>query len=100
MAEYIDKKKAAAFVCKLICGGDCALCVSTPENCQQERMLEFYKIPEEDVAPVVHGKWENSKKPYSSPECSNCKSSAYEDSLLGGWLLTDFCPNCGAKLDG
>lgn len=99
MAEYIDRRKAAEVVCKLICGSDRGLCVSTPENCQQEKMLEFYKIPAEDVAPVVHGKWEF---PIFSDGNSNdvrCKCSEC-GSIETPIARHKYCPNCGAKMDG
>lgn len=54
----------------------------------------------ENVAPVVHGKWEYI--PYSDiwygdgepPEfvCKNCYGRAYN--------TEDYCPNCGAIMDG
>ena len=46
----------------------------------------------EDVAPVVHAHWTAEKK------CSNCKEDALWDDRGGDWL-TDYCPNCGAKMD-
>ena len=51
-----------------------------------------------DVAPVVHGKWEF--RPFyngtsrGAIECSLCKC-AFEGSV--GF---NYCPNCGAKMDG
>lgn len=44
----------------------------------------------EDVVPVVHAKWEWSYHNDES-ECSNC----------GHWSVaeTNYCPNCGAKMD-
>lgn len=106
MDEYINRRKAAEVVCKLICGSDRGLCVSTPENCQQEKMLEFYKIPAEDVAPVVHGKWEKHG-PYDSiggdwmksQQCSVCYA-LYVSPGNTPWEHHKYCPNCGAKMDG
>lgn len=47
----------------------------------------------EDVVPVVHAHWTAEKK------CSNCKEDALWDDRGGDWL-TDYCPNCGARMDG
>lgn len=57
---------------------------------------EIRKISAADVAPVVHGQWR-----YSGPllECQSC-GEIY--SRLGGnaGKLWNYCPNCGAKMDG
>ena len=53
-------------------------------------------IPAADVAPVVHGKWEVSG---GLLECQNC-GEIY--STLGGneGKAWDYCPDCGARMDG
>lgn len=51
-----------------------------------------------DVAPVLHGDW----KGYF-PHCSVCGEEALSrdnGTLHGAYFLTDYCPNCGAKMDG
>ena len=62
-------------------------------------------IPSADVAPVVHGRWiswEKAENFIPSPdrhECSVCHDAAQV--LVNGFeLLSDYCPNCGAKMDG
>ena len=48
------------------------------------------QFPVADVAPVRHGRWESYTK--NLGECSNC-----------GYVVSiryDYCPNCGAKMDG
>ena len=55
-------------------------------------------MPTLDVAPVRHGRWIYAKTYYDADEC-NC-------SLCGQLMTTaidkrmNFCPNCGAKMDG
>ena len=47
-------------------------------------------LPAADVAPVVHGKWEDGK-------CSNCGCNfgrAFPFSIM-----PRFCPDCGATMD-
>ena len=56
MAEYIERRKAAEVLCNVICGSDRGLCISTPENCQQKKMLALYELAAADVAPVVRCK--------------------------------------------
>lgn len=57
-----------------------------------------------DVAPVRHGRWiswEEAGNFVPSPdrhECSVCHDAAQV--LTNGFeLLSDYCPNCGAKMD-
>lgn len=50
--------------------------------------------PAADVAPVVHGRWERQElAPPSYLFCSECGFPKKR----GTW---NFCPNCGAKMDG
>ena len=46
-----------------------------------------------DVAPVVHGRWIASHDEFYA--CSICKYPVYV-----GWNQTNYCPDCGAKMDG
>ena len=50
-------------------------------------------IPAADVATVVHGKWVVSSDGYYS-YCSECKNEPKNGEM------TDYCPNCGARMDG
>lgn len=104
MAEYI-KREAALEICET-------------EYQERLRMLDYCgdtvawnighainAIPPADVAPVVHGRWiswqeaENFVPSPDRHECSVCHDSAQV--LVNGLeLLSDYCPNCGAKMDG
>ena len=59
------------------------------------QMLE--KLPAADVAPVVHGWWENG-----NPICPVCGGDKFKDLDADIWCdwKPDYCPNCGAKMDG
>lgn len=46
-----------------------------------------------NVAPVVHGRW-IEKADHAT--CSACLSDCWSSSALG----YDYCPECGAKMDG
>ena len=50
-----------------------------------------------DVAPVRHGQWEPG-----NPICPVCGENKFKDLDADIWCdwLPDFCPNCGAKMDG
>nr|UWF99167.1 MAG: hypothetical protein [Bacteriophage sp.] len=62
-----------------------------------ESVLEYVeKLPAADVAPVVHGRW------MESGPLLECQSCGEIYSRLGGnaGKLWNYCPNCGAKMDG
>ena len=54
-------------------------------------------FPAADVAPVVHGHWEPG-----NPICPVCGENKFKDLDADIWCdwQPDFCPNCGAKMDG
>lgn len=58
----------------------------------------FYQKSDSDLAPVVHARWQDR-------HCTKCKNEAallYEcigDDEGFAWYHSDFCPNCGAKMD-
>lgn len=62
------------------------------------------EIPAADVAPVRHGKWTEVQKEniwgdiISVFECSLC--GKYTIGAKGIMEKFNFCPNCGAKMDG
>ena len=60
-------------------------------------------IPAADVAPVVHGRWDDSGR-YTFPSgstavrCTNCGCAlTVSEYRLNNW---NYCPVCGAKMDG
>lgn len=91
MAEYIDRA-----VCLSILRAKANMAVlmdSAPYFEKAAQMLE--KLPAADVAPVVHGRWDNLDGYKTRRACSMC-----------GWDVPEYgkfysyCPNCGAKMDG
>lgn len=60
------------------------------------------EIIEDDVEKVKHAEWLVCNGIVS---CSVCKENAkledYDDTApFGGYAKTNYCPNCGAKMDG
>lgn len=62
---------------------------------------EVNPVRSADVVPVVHGRWDESKehfylnngcKEWTNFYCSECDAPNNSP--------TDYCPNCGAKMDG
>ena len=51
-----------------------------------------------DVAPIIHAHWEREDRKYALHKfrCSNCRCASPIDTQQ---FLTDYCGNCGAKMD-
>lgn len=104
MAEYIDREALIAEFDRLGLG----------EHSLVERVFSdgvrtiVAGIPAADVAPVVHGRWIVKKEWRLGRwvkwlECSNC--GEHEDNFDMYEMMPfcepyDYCPNCGAKMDG
>lgn len=73
----------------------------TVETYEQIKQLlsECGSIATADVAPVVYGRWIERRAPHAmggiSAKCSACSKSVQ---YLGNPL--NYCPHCGAKMDG
>lgn len=97
MAEkrYIYKNKAQKTLIDL----PAELDVEAVQRCIEA----IHKLPDEDVAPVRHGRWidkhlDNFRKWEST--CSVCGWSGVSDyDSYVDIFDFDFCPHCGAKMD-
>lgn len=49
-----------------------------------------------DVAPVRHGQWLPTESPFMA-ECNDCSECGLRIVIGLDW---DYCPSCGAKMDG
>ena len=98
MAEYIERE---SLVRQIIC--NMTEFVGAPDDVQKHDEQCNYAIdmiedaPIADVAPVVHGQWEPG-----NPICPVCGGNKFKDLDADIWCdwQPDFCPNCGAKMDG
>lgn len=93
MAEYIDREKIREEVCK-----DCTRRIGkdgcmAPEACEDLLTALVAAYPA-DVAPVVHGTWTDIGMNYK--RCSKC-GEAYNDIFCNPM---NYCPSCGALMDG
>ena len=67
---------------------------------------EIKKMPTVDAVEVVHGRWkyDGYNMRYYCTECDEepckCTKTFLDGSTLTEEFLTDYCPNCGAKMDG
>ena len=84
MDEYIERELAIE-------------ALSRGEGCGNVCRRAIERILAADVAPVVHGRWEPG-----NPICPVCGGNKFKDLDADIWCdwMPDFCPNCGAKMDG
>ena len=95
MAEYIDRE---ALLLRIDCHG------TNKFGMLDEDIRAFVKAqPAADVAPVVHGRWDDSGR-YTFPgggtavRCTECGCAlTVSEYHLNNW---NYCPVCGAKMDG
>ena len=114
MAEYIERNKViqllldACSECKDGCMEfdgflpDCTQCVIGKYK------VEISRLPVADVQPVKHGKWKQTGGKYSRRKtidrriltCSVCGNVLYMEGVNAGRGDANYCPNCGARMDG
>ena len=78
--------------------------VSKSELCMSERLMN---LPAADVRPVVRGKWltgNDNPRTYGRIRamCGRCGAFALAEMVNTGSYkeqLSNFCPNCGAKME-
>lgn len=85
MPEYIEREAAIRAL--------------TLHDCDSARAkMAICDIPSSDVAPARHGMWVDVREKRLFGEhyflCSNCKTRN------GSMIPFNYCPNCGAKMDG
>ena len=101
MAEYIKREAAIAYIreqseeCQKAfeeLGGESGIYADAYNDLAED----FYSIPTADVAPVAHGRWVThyrSGTPVAEGYVSTCCD-------MWNNRKSDYCPSCGAKMDG
>ena len=99
MAEYIECRRCDSPYCD---GCNNYILSKMLHNRKFNCIMDNHTIkPTADVAEVRHGYWyRHDKKKHGDTcyYCSVCEKMALADCMV--WELTDYCPNCGAKMDG
>ena len=90
MAEYINRERAR-FEAKRY--------FKNMDEIQEDLDMLFCMLPAENVAPVRHGRWIDKGEYAVCTECGR-RSGIQYDGVEPIPLTTQFCPNCGAKMDG
>ena len=84
MDEYIDREAA---LMKLM-----------QDGCSAKNLQSISDMPAADVAPVRHGRWIDKWEYGVCTECGGRSGTQY-NGVEPIPLMTQFCPNCGAKMD-
>lgn len=102
MAEYIDRNAVFRAIDRQR---------GPTRSFAQNNMLDSLRaamlcIRAADVAPVRHGQWDGEGDGYADGElvidvwyCSCC-GHCVDDGTDDPTILPNYCPNCGAKMDG
>ena len=100
MAKYIDREALIEWLKRIpltdLSDGR-GLCRVIMEDNFKKAIQKMPKGIVVDVAPVVHGRW-NDGDPYC-PICRKDKFRGLDADVWADWK-PDYCPNCGAKMDG
>lgn len=66
----------------------------------KERLMDCVEnTPTADVAEVKRGEWLLEREPNGKPYCFHCSVCDDDFHHIGITSTTDYCPNCGAKMD-
>lgn len=97
MAEYIARE---AVIDRLKRNLDACNPDSFSELCYRDAIETVKRFPAADVATVVHGRWILEREPNGKPYCFHCSVCDSDYHCIGIVVASDYCPNCGAKMDG
>lgn len=96
MTDYIRREDALFALRKAERGGS-----MTALTRLERAYAEIREMPAADVAEVVHGRWIDGAEDFTcgnhNAECSICRCYV---SWNGCDEDFNYCPNCGAKMDG
>ena len=92
MAEYIEREAAIKIAeCYGLTRGST---IGRHSGIADAISAQIEALPAADVAPVVHGRW----IPFHSTHAGDIQYCSACD--IGCTWKPDYCPNCGARMDG
>ena len=99
MTDYIKREDAIEYLVDNMVWMD-ADGIETNEEDKRDAIAELINgVPSADVAPVRHGRWIYQMDDLY-PEESTMKCSVCGDFIFIRGESDNYCPNCGAKMDG
>lgn len=93
MKEYIKRAAVETMLenAQIITDGEyCGYCTED---------VRLNSIPAANVAEVRHGRWILEREPDGTPYCFHCSVCDNDFHHIGIMTATDYCPNCGARMD-
>lgn len=104
MAEYFEREATIKRIQEVYCADCNSYNGVRCRACGTGDAIDMIEdAPAADVAPVVHGRWDDSGR-YTFPSgstavrCTTCGCALTENEYhLNNW---NYCPVCGAKMDG
>lgn len=97
MSEYIER----ATVLQIL-AANLSIFEDSDESARVS-MVDIYALPALDVMPVRHGCWQITQCYPHNVYCSECHTKFAQTHWTvwkEGSLPRNYCPNCGAKMDG
>ena len=110
MSEYIERSDAIMEVTRaeLPDKTENGIPIANGKRKVTDCVRRIKAIPAADVQPVKHGKWKQTGGKYSRHKtidrriltCSVCGNVLYMEGVNAGRGDANYCPNCGARMDG
>ena len=102
MAEYIEREAAVN-----VCSNQYKECLRKSDWCGDTVAwnigLGIKALPTADVAPVVHGRWDEMVESKGDGYTGEYYEEVYYNCLNCDYATdwnSPYCPNCGARMDG
>ena len=75
--------------------------IEAPNDLDYVRRYNIDKMPTIDAVPVKHGEWKDvMTEPWCTFDECKCSVCGVVEYFNKGWKKFNYCPNCGAKMDG
>lgn len=101
MAKYVKLKKVWKMLHGLGgCDAEPGSWVDGWDKAIDAAIRELDDLPAADVQEVRHGKWLLERELDGTPYCFHCSICDDDFGCIGITTAYDYCPNCGAKMDG